>query len=276
MNAVFIGGSRHASRLPAQVKERLNNVIENGFPVLVGDANGADKAVQKYLQESCYKHVTVFCSGEKCRNNLGQWRTHHVQLSKPSKGFQFYAAKDREMARKADFGLMIWDGKSVGTLLNVVRLVMAGKKAVLINLLEKKVTTFKATRDWDDFFAHCSFQLQRDIRDRATSEEWPSRNAPLPHLFEVPPEPTRQVGPVNGDELANVINAALASTDPKIVVEVLGQVAKTRSMSQVANITGLSREGLYRALSTDGNPEFATVLKVFDALGLRLMVKKIA
>lgn len=49
MNTVFIGGSRHISRLPAQAKERLNNIIENGHNVVVGDANGADKAVQKHF-----------------------------------------------------------------------------------------------------------------------------------------------------------------------------------------------------------------------------------
>ena len=45
MSTVFIGGSRHVSRLPAQAKERLNNIIGSGFRVVVGDAAGADKAV---------------------------------------------------------------------------------------------------------------------------------------------------------------------------------------------------------------------------------------
>ena len=49
MNTVFVGGSRHVSRLPAPAKERLDNIVKNGFPILVGDANGADEAVQKHL-----------------------------------------------------------------------------------------------------------------------------------------------------------------------------------------------------------------------------------
>jgi probable addiction module antidote protein len=50
----------------------------------------------------------------------------------------------------------------------------------------------------------------------------------------------------------------------------LGDIARAKGMTQVAKETGLSRESLYRALSADGNPSFATVLKVTKALGLRL------
>ena len=118
-NTVFIGGSRHVSRLSSQVKDRLANVVKSGHRVIVGDANGVDKAVQKHLCEVGYESVTVFCSGDRPRNNLGHWSTHNVVPPKGAKGFQYYAAKDREMAREADFGLMIWDSKSVGTILNI-------------------------------------------------------------------------------------------------------------------------------------------------------------
>jgi probable addiction module antidote protein len=50
----------------------------------------------------------------------------------------------------------------------------------------------------------------------------------------------------------------------------LGVVARAHGMSQLAAETGLSRQSLYKALSSDGNPEFATVLKVMQALGFRL------
>lgn len=172
MNKVFVGGSRQVSRLPSQVKERLNNVVESSFPILVGDANGADKAVQKHLLESGYRSVTVFCSGEICRNNLGHWPAQFIHAPRDAKGFQFYAAKDREMARVADFGLMIWDGKSAGTLLNVLRLIRAGKKAVLLNVPQKSTTILKNAQNWDSFLAQCSSELWRGLQDRATSEEW--------------------------------------------------------------------------------------------------------
>ena len=130
MNTVFIGGSRHVSRLPAPAKERLDNIVKSGFHIVVGDAD-----------------VEVFCSGDVCRNNLGDWPTRKVQPAKSVKGFQFYAAKDREMALAADVGLMIWDGKNPGTVLNMLRLIKAGKKAVLLNSPEAKTTTFKAVSD---------------------------------------------------------------------------------------------------------------------------------
>jgi hypothetical protein len=49
MTKVFIGGSRRLSQLNKDLKGRLDNIVERGFTVIVGDANGADKAVQRYL-----------------------------------------------------------------------------------------------------------------------------------------------------------------------------------------------------------------------------------
>ena len=278
MSTVFVGGSRRLSRLSAEAKERLNNVVGNGFNVVVGDANGADKAIQKYLMGSAYDKVTVFCSGSQCRNNLGNWPTRTVEAPKSAKGFQFYAAKDREMAQEADFGLMLWDGKSAGSVLNVLRLIRAGKKAVLLNTKEKSATTFKATADWEAFIARCDVALKNDLRDRATPEEWhlsePSLQAGLFDAGPASPASSEHQAQ-SEDELIAEINAALAAGDSRTVVDTLGGVARTRRMSQVAKETGLARESLYRALSSGGNPEFGTVLKVLDAVGLRLTVNKI-
>ncbi len=58
MNTIFIGGSRHISRLPSEIKDRLNKVIDNQHCVLVGDANGADKAVQKHFADASYDKVS--------------------------------------------------------------------------------------------------------------------------------------------------------------------------------------------------------------------------
>jgi probable addiction module antidote protein len=60
--------------------------------------------------------------------------------------------------------------------------------------------------------------------------------------------------------------------DGRLVNAALGDIARARGMSQTARDTGLSREGLYKALSAQGNPEFSTILKVTRALGLRLRV----
>jgi len=60
-----------------------------------------------------------------------------------------------------------------------------------------------------------------------------------------------------------------APDDPAFLVHALGVAARSRNMSQLARDTGLTREGLYKALSADGNPSFGTVLKVADAMGYR-------
>jgi|SRR3990172_4483191 len=58
--------------------------------------------------------------------------------------------------------------------------------------------------------------------------------------------------------------------DPAFITGALGTIARARGMSDLARKTGLTREGLYKALAPDGNPEFSTVMKVIRALGLRL------
>jgi probable addiction module antidote protein len=65
---------------------------------------------------------------------------------------------------------------------------------------------------------------------------------------------------------------ALESNDSAIVAHALGVVARAKGMSRIAQDAGLSRESLYKALSADGNPELATVLKVIKALGLKLTI----
>ncbi len=72
------------------------------------------------------------------------------------------------------------------------------------------------------------------------------------------------------EDVAAYFDAVLEENDPQLTVQALGVIARAKGMSQIARDTGLARESLYRALSTDGNPEFATVLKVVRALGLQL------
>ena len=72
------------------------------------------------------------------------------------------------------------------------------------------------------------------------------------------------------EDMAAYLEAALEDGDPAVVAAALGDIARAKGMTQLARETGLGRESLYKALSPDGNPEFATVLKVVHALGLRL------
>ena len=62
---VFVAGSRGISRLPVEVKRRIDLMIDKDFQILVGDAAGADKAVQGYLAGRAYQNVVVHCNGEE-------------------------------------------------------------------------------------------------------------------------------------------------------------------------------------------------------------------
>ena len=76
----------------------------------------------------------------------------------------------------------------------------------------------------------------------------------------------------NEEDMAAYLEAAIeeAGDDAAFIAKVLGDIARARGMSQLAKDTGLGRESLYKALSGEGNPSFATILKVTRALGLRL------
>jgi probable addiction module antidote protein len=78
------------------------------------------------------------------------------------------------------------------------------------------------------------------------------------------------------EDIAAYLEAALEEGDPSVVVAALGDIARSKGMTQIARETGLGRESLYKALSIEGNPEFSTVLKVLQALGLRLQIVPIA
>jgi probable addiction module antidote protein len=65
-----------------------------------------------------------------------------------------------------------------------------------------------------------------------------------------------------------------AGDDAAFIAKALGTIARAKGMTQLANETGLGRESLYKALSGEGNPSFATILKVISALGIKLHVEK--
>ncbi len=78
------------------------------------------------------------------------------------------------------------------------------------------------------------------------------------------------------EDIVAYLEAALEDGDPSLVAAALGDIARSKGMTHIARETGLGRESLYKALSIEGNPEFSTVLKVLQALGLRLQIVPIA
>jgi len=77
------------------------------------------------------------------------------------------------------------------------------------------------------------------------------------------------------EEIQAYLEACLeeAGDDPALLLQGLGVIARAKNMSQLARDTGLTREGLYKALSPEGNPSFATVAKVTKALGFKLSIE---
>lgn len=76
-------------------------------------------------------------------------------------------------------------------------------------------------------------------------------------------------------DMAAYLNAALADGDTSMIAAALGDIARAKGMTQLSKETGITRDGLYKALSPTGNPSFDTVQKVVRAFGLRLDVSMV-
>ena len=74
------------------------------------------------------------------------------------------------------------------------------------------------------------------------------------------------------EDMIGYLNAVLDEDDHTVLMSAIGDVARAKGMTQVSRETGLGRESLYKSLSAQGNPEFATVQKVLKSLGLQLRV----
>lgn len=141
MTTVFIAGSLNIKHLAPIVTERLNNIVSSKFKIVVGDADGVDTATQDYLSKVGHPETTVYCSGTSPRNNVGKWPVHVVENHHTPGSRAFFTAKDVAMAEAADYGLMIWDTKSTGTLSNIIELLLRKKKTVVFINKEKTFYT---------------------------------------------------------------------------------------------------------------------------------------
>lgn len=152
---VFLSGSRKISRLDDMIRKRIESMLDQGFLIVVGDANGADKAIQYYLAEAKYGNVKIFCSGSTCRNNIGEWDVKNIDVNSRIKGRDFYTQKDKAMAFEADYGFILWDGKSAGSVNNIVELLKRQKSAVVYFAPKKEFHTMKRLDDVYTLLKHC-------------------------------------------------------------------------------------------------------------------------
>lgn len=73
--------------------------------------------------------------------------------------------------------------------------------------------------------------------------------------------------------VSGYLEACAEDGDPALIAAALGDIARARNLSALAREVGMTRAGLYKALSQDGNPSFATIVKVAQALGLEVSIK---
>jgi hypothetical protein len=146
------------------LKTRIATMTEKGFTILVGDANCADKAVQRYLAEKRYQNVIVHCMTANCRNNVGEWPTQeNCGASKGRAASYTYSIKDQAMVDAAEYGLMLWDGQSKGTLNSAINMVRQDKPIVVYLAPKKIFRNLRSWRDLDDLLNTC---------DRATVQRF--------------------------------------------------------------------------------------------------------
>ncbi|MCA9410429.1 MAG: hypothetical protein KC931_01230 [Candidatus Omnitrophica bacterium] len=166
MIKVFLSGSRSISRLNDEVRARLDEMLETGATIVVGDAPGADKAFQAHLADKDCTDVVVYCSGTHSRNNVGDWERKMVMVGPGLKGREFYSVKDRAMARDADRGLVLWDGKSLGSLQNAIELLDQGKP---VTVYLAPAETFFEIATWEELrplYEACSEKTKRLLEER--------------------------------------------------------------------------------------------------------------
>lgn len=88
----------------------------------------------------------------------------------------------------------------------------------------------------------------------------------------IPFDPARHLE--TEEDILYYLEAAMEGNDPRHIASAIGDVARSKGMSEIARKSGLGRQALYTALSEDGNPTLATLVAVLHALGLELTVQK--
>jgi hypothetical protein len=159
---IVLGGSRHIFLLPQEIEDHVSKEITANEKFYVGDAPGADTAFQNFLRKRSYQQVKIFSSAGYIRNNLGNWDSELVDTGLKSKSNSTHAFKDRHMCSEADSGIMIWDGRSAGTLGNVIDLVNQGKSCYMWAVQDSELIQFDNPASLDNWMLNYP-----EVRDEA-------------------------------------------------------------------------------------------------------------
>jgi hypothetical protein len=168
--------------LNSVVREKLDDLIARNCAIYVGDANGADKAIQQHFADRQYPHVIIYCM-DRCRNNIGAWPTKRIGHLGTPKDFAYYAAKDRAMAEDAKCGLMLWDGRSKGTLNNIQNLLHLGKKTLVYLGTDRTFHKLSSEEDLQRLLNRCDptavADARRQIKSKLSAHDQISHSKPL-------------------------------------------------------------------------------------------------
>lgn len=158
---VFIAGAKSITTLDSPVIEKMASIRAKGIHVLVGDCYGVDSEVQRFYSDARYKNVDVYASNGKARNNIGLWNVVSVSVPDGVKGYKFYRCKDIAMAQDADLGLMVWDGRSKGTLSNAITMVAKGKTVLIYMTTLKRMFAVNNLRELRSLVALCPNETRK-------------------------------------------------------------------------------------------------------------------
>jgi len=166
MCKVFISGSMRIKNLDNNVLERINNIVGFHYQIIVGDADGVDTSIQSHLFSLNNTHVVVYCSGEEPRNNIGRWEVKRISTDAKPGTRKYFTAKDLKMADDCDYGFMVWDTKSTGTLSNAIELLKRNKSSLIYINKIKEFFKVKEVNDLENLIEYMSVSA----REKAESK----------------------------------------------------------------------------------------------------------
>lgn len=128
---VYITGSPEITSLLEAVTKRLDQIVDKGYAILVGDNKGFDSTIQKYFAMRKYRLVTVYVSGQHTRYNEGAFGEVHISGWPGDSAVEFARLKNDAMIADADCAIAVWDGYSRAVRQDLEELLEYGKKVLL-------------------------------------------------------------------------------------------------------------------------------------------------
>jgi hypothetical protein len=141
---VFIGGSRSINELDENVVRILFDELNSNVEFLVGDADGVDAQIQNFCKSQNYNKVLVYASNGKARNNVGNFKVKNITVDKNTFRKEFFVKKDEAMTNDADYGIVIWDSISKGSLNQLHRMVKQNKPCKVYIAKDKRWITIES------------------------------------------------------------------------------------------------------------------------------------